>query len=221
MTIKNKFIIDLNYKQYAIIGLMAPLMFTITYLIMSQQRPEYSFLTKAISELGSLEAPNKWYWNIFGYILPGVFISIFSIGLYESTSTSKSSKLPLIGFFLSGVMMILSGVFPGDFEHRSSPTMVMHTIGSIGCYIFFLLGAFSYRSIMKKNPYWKFTIRPSLILTWLTIVFGSWQFVFPEMPGAGQRIVFSLYYLWIIYNGYKLYLYNTFLTSTPTRTEYY
>jgi hypothetical membrane protein len=43
-------------KQYAIIGFLAPTIFWITYFVMANQRPEYSFLTKAMSELGSIDA---------------------------------------------------------------------------------------------------------------------------------------------------------------------
>jgi hypothetical membrane protein len=56
----------MNNKSYAIIGFLAPTIFWLTYFVMANQRTEYSFLTKAISELGSVDAPNKWTWNIFG-----------------------------------------------------------------------------------------------------------------------------------------------------------
>ena len=43
-------------KQYSISGVLAVAIFWITYFIMSSQRPEYSYLRKAISELGSIDA---------------------------------------------------------------------------------------------------------------------------------------------------------------------
>lgn len=195
----------MNNKQYAIIGFLAPTIFWLTYFIMANQRPEYSFLTKAISELGSVDAPNKWIWNFLGYIIPGFLISIFAFGLYKNIATETSSKLPLIGILLSGLFMSFSGVFPGDFENKQSLTMLFHTIGSFGSYIFFLIGAFAYPKQMKKRTYWTKAIKPTLLFTWLTIIFGSWVFVFPNIPAVGQRIVFAFYFLWIIFNAYKLY----------------
>lgn len=47
-------------KYYAGIGMIAPVLFWITYFIMAGARPEYNFYTKAISELGSVDAPHKW-----------------------------------------------------------------------------------------------------------------------------------------------------------------
>lgn len=192
-------------KQYAIFGFMAPALFWSTYLIMSNLRLEYSFLTKAVSELGSLDAPNKWTWNILGYVIPGLMISIYSYGLFQSVSDGHGSKLPLVSFILSGLLMSFSGVFPGDFDNKQSTTMALHTVGSFGSYFFFLVGSFTYPRHMEKTHYWKPAIRPTLIFTWMTILFGSWPFVFPATPAAGQRLVFFFYFLWIFYTALRLY----------------
>lgn len=192
-------------RHYAWLGLIAPLIFWLTYLIMSFIRPEYNFLTKAISELGSVDAPFKWMWNIFGYIIPGLFIAGYSIGLYKNVSSNSGSKLPLIGFLLSGLFMSFSGIFPGDFELKQSTTMILHSIGSLGSYVFFLVGAFAYPRQMKKSEFWKHSVKPTLIFTWLTILFGAWPFIFPEIPGVGQRVVFFFYLSWIFYTAIRLY----------------
>lgn len=192
-------------KTFAIIGISSAVIFWITYFLMSSLRPEYSMFTKAISELGSVDAPNKWIWNVFGYIIPGVLIAIYSVGLYKNVAITKTTRLPLFGILLSGIFMSISGIFPGDFDDRESLTMLMHTIGSIGSYIFFLLGAFTYPKLMNKTDYWKCVKKPTLIFTFLTILFGAWGFVFPNIPAAGQRIVFLLYFLWIAFTAIKLY----------------
>jgi hypothetical membrane protein len=192
-------------KSYGIIGIVTPIVFLATYIIMSSIRPEYSMFTKAIIELGSLDASNKWFWNSFGYILTGILISIYAIGLYKNITSTKSSKLPLYGILLSGVFMTVSGIFPGDFDNRQSTTMLLHSVGSFGSYIFFLIGAFTYPKQMRKSEYWKQAIKPTLIFTWLTILFGSWAFIFPNIPALGQRIVFFFYFLWIFYTGIKLF----------------
>lgn len=191
-------------RHYALIGMAAPILFWSTYFIMAGLRPEYSFYTKAISELGSVDAPHKWTWNILGYGVPGLLISIYGYGLFQSVSKS-GSKLPLIGVMLSGFFMALSGIFPGDFENRQSVTMLMHTIGSFGSYLFFLVSAFTYPQQMKKSSYWQTVTKLLLAFTWLTILFGVWPFLFPATPAVGQRFVFLFYFLWIFYTAIKLY----------------
>ena len=191
-------------KTYGIIGMVAPIVFLTIYIIMSSIRPEYSMFTKAISELGSVDAPNKWIWNSFGYILTGLLIAIYAFGLYKNMKVEKSSKLPLYGILLSGVFMAIAGIFPGDFNNKQSTTMLLHTVGSIGSYIFFLIGAFTYVKLMNKTDYWKRAKKPTLIFTYLTIAFGAWPFIFSNIPSLGQRIVFFFYFLWIFYTANKL-----------------
>lgn len=195
----------MNNHFYAIMGLSSAVLIWTTYFLMANQRPEYSFLYKQISELGSLDAPNKWIWNIFGYIIPGLLISIYSIGLYNSIARKNSSKLPLIGIFLSGFFMSFSGIFPADMDERSSTTTILHMVGSYGSYIFFLIGAFTYPKLMKQDRYWKNSNLPLLIFVCLTILIGFWHKVFPHIPSVGQRITFFFYFAWISYTSIQLY----------------
>lgn len=192
-------------KQYALLGLLSPIMLWTTYFIMANSRPEYSFKYKAISELGSLDAPNLWTWNVFGYIIPGLLISLFSIGLHQSVLQGKANKLPLYGLFCSGLFMSFSGIFPADMENRNSLTTILHMVGSYGSYISFLMVAFSYPKQWKKDNYWAAAIKPTLIFTWLTILFGTWYIMFPSIPSVGQRLVFLFYFSWIIFTAYKLF----------------
>lgn len=192
-------------KSYALIGFSAIALFLTTYLIMSNLRPEYSFLYKQISELGSLDAPNKWFWNVLGYIIPGLLLSIFSFGLYKNISNRQGSRLPLAGFVISPLLMSFAGIFPADMDNRQSLTTLLHMVGSFGSYVCFLIGAFTYPKLMRKSDYWKKAIHPTLIFTWATILFGNWYFVFPNIPSVGQRIVFFFYFLWFLYTAILLY----------------
>lgn len=209
----------MNKKHYALIGLITPSWFLLVYLVMSTMRPEYSFLTKAISELGSLDAPNKWWWNSLGYMVTGLAITIFSFGLFNTISVDRKNKWSLVGMMGSGLLMAWSGIFPADMENRQSFTMVMHMAGSFGSYIFFLIGAFTLPKQMRKSAYWKQHIPVSLIIVWLTIVFGIWPVVFPSMPGAGQRITFFLYFLWIVNLAWRLYKYPTPIQTSLVKNK--
>lgn len=192
-------------RHYALIGMAAPILFWSTYFIMAGLRPEFSFYTKAISELGSMDAPNKWVWNSLGYGITGLCISVYAYGLFKSVAAKGTSKLPLIGLVLSGIFMSVAGIFPGDFDNKQATTMLLHTIGSFGSYLFFLLAAFTFPKPMNTNTYWQRASRPTLLFTGLTILFGAWPFFFPSMPAVGQRFVFLFYFVWIFYTAQKLY----------------
>ncbi|MBX2917445.1 MAG: DUF998 domain-containing protein [Cyclobacteriaceae bacterium] len=195
----------MTHRHYALIGMAAPILFWSTYFIMAGLRPEYSFYTKAISELGSVDAPNKWVWNSLGYGITGLFISVYAYGLFRSVAGNAASKFPLIGLVLSGLFMSLAGIFPGDFDNKQTTTMLLHTIGSFGSYLFFLLAAFTYPKHMNASAYWKQASGSTLLFTWLTILFGAWPFLFPSMPAVGQRFIFLFYFVWIFYTAIKLY----------------
>lgn len=189
-------------KTYALLGLLAPILFVLTYLIVSNGRPEYSHMTKAVSELGSLDVKNRWVFNLFGYIIPGLMVSLFGYGLFQYLKENNSNKWPLIGIVGSGLFMALAGIFPGDFEDRYSTTMILHSIGSVGSYVFFLIGAFTFPRLMNKISYWNNVRWIGLTITWLSIVCGNWIFIFPEIPGVGQRIGFGIYFFWIGLHAY-------------------
>ncbi len=200
----------LSRRKYALTGLAAPALFIIVYLILSARRVTYYHATKAVSELGSVDAPFRWIWNVFGYVVPGILIAIFAVGLFQSMSRSNDRSLPLIGLVLSGLFMSLSGFFPADMENRRSITSIVHMVGSIGSYIFYLVSAFTSPKLMRQTSFWRSAAMPSLILVWGTVFFGGWYFVFPELPGIGQRITFSIYFIWIILLASKLWQYDSF-----------
>jgi hypothetical membrane protein len=60
-------------RQIGLLAMIVPVWFTGIYLTLSALRPDYSHLTKAISELGAVDAPRAWIWNLFGYVLSGLW----------------------------------------------------------------------------------------------------------------------------------------------------
>ena len=189
-------------KTIGLLGLIAPMWFIFLYLVMSSLRPEYSHLTKAISELGSLDAPNKWVWNILGYILTGLAISLLSYGLWKEFRAQKRSFIPIVALTLSGLLMALSGIFPGDFDNRESLTMLLHTIGSLGSFAAFLLAGFWLPNIFRNVSSWRWIATPSVTLVVLSIVTGFLRS--GSMPGLGQRLGFLSYFLWVMLVSYGL-----------------
>ena len=185
-------------------ALATPFWFLTVYLIMSSIRPEYSHLTKAISELGSLDAPNLWYWNVLGYIIPGFAICALGVGL--KCEFTSHSKVPAYALMLSGLLMTLSGIFPGDFDNRSSFTMMMQTVGSLGSFVAFLVSGFWYPKIFRSSSVWSSISWLSLSLVILSIASGFMRS--GEAPGLGQRIGFAFFFAWIFVIGYFLYRNN-------------
>ena len=74
----------MNNKTNGLIGISAVVIGTLAIIIMAELRTDdYDHFHKAVSELGSLDAPNRWVFNILGFILPRILILIFSLNLLK------------------------------------------------------------------------------------------------------------------------------------------
>ncbi|MGH2543857.1 MAG: DUF998 domain-containing protein [Ardenticatenaceae bacterium] len=198
----------IDQKKIGQIALLTPLWFLAVYLIMSSARPEYSHTTDAISELGSLDAPNLWAWNVLGYILPGLLIALLGIGLKREFSVvGQGAKIATAALIATGLFMALSGAFPANMADFKSTTTRIHTIGSFGCYIAFLVTGFWLPYYFRKVASWHWVVRPSLAVVILSIATGFLRF--GGMGGIGQRLTFLFFFLWVALAGFALWRANS------------
>lgn len=186
----------MNSKTNGLIGIGAVVLGVFTVIIMAASRTDgYNHFHKAVSELGSLDAPNRWIFNIFGFVLPGILISLFSFNLLKEFRTYSIKSYPFYFLLVSGLFLTLAGIFPADLENRKSMTTLIHSIGSLGGGIFWLLCALTLWWQLKKNELWKNTAIISFSIPFLMIL--GMSFVSENTPGLSQRIVFMAMYLYI------------------------
>lgn len=196
----------MNQKSHALAGIAAPMLFVSAYLFATAARPEFNHFTKAVSELGAIHAPNAVFWNVLGFICPGLMIAFFAVGFHQAVAQADEGRLPFYALLLSGILMAVAGLFPGDFEHSTSFTTVMHAVGSFGSFIAFLVAAFTYPLYLRKSDFWEKTIVPSLTFTWLCILSGFLRTGIA--PGISQRVGFAFYFLWIAFMAINLFRYQ-------------
>ena len=184
------------------LAILTPIWFGLLYLVMSSLHPDYNHATKAISELGSLDAPNLWVWNIGGFVLPGLVISLLGIGLDRHFRGEQGASWVSWPLIISGLFMAMSGVFPGDFENRTSPTMILHAIGSFGSFIAFLFCGFAAPALLRRHAGWRTYVLPSIAIVVLSIASGFFRT--GNAPGLGQRMGFIFFFMWIGFVGVGL-----------------
>lgn len=196
----------ISRKAIGIIAIITPFWFLAVYLIMAGLRPEYSYLTKAVSELGSVHAPHRWFWNVFGFITPGLAIALLGVGLKsEFSDAGPAARAPAFALIVSGLFVALAGVFPGNFIDRRALTMIMHTIGSFGSGLCFLIAGCWFPFAFRKHSHWRWLVWPSSGLVLGTLVGDFLVGVMRHTsPGLGQRVTFACYFLWIGIAGYAL-----------------
>ena len=207
----------MSQKKIGLMAMATPLWFLAVYAVMSAMRPDYSHTDQAISELGSLDAPNLWAWNVLGYILPGLAIALLGWGLRrEFVAHGVRATGPTMALVAAGLLMALSGAFPANMADFKSSTTLLHTVGSFGCYIAFLVAGFWLPSVFRKVGPWHWVATPSLVLVIASIVTGFLRFA--GMASIGQRITFACFFLWVALLGWSLWRANR--SSVPPNNSF-
>lgn len=168
------------------LGLAANLLFWPLLFAMAAMRPDYSHLHRAVSELGSFDAPNRWLWNIGGYFLPGLLIGM--AGWRIGRGVGGRWALPLL-LSLGGLMMAWAGVFPADMQHRDGLLTRLHLLGAFGSLIAWLL-ALLLLCLKLRGPW-----RPAswVALACLAALAAALVFSDPDAPGLTQRWMFAIF----------------------------
>jgi hypothetical membrane protein len=164
----------------------------------------YSHATKAISELGSVGAPNAWLFNLLGLIIPGALIMIFGLALCQ-ISLRKIGPLLVIG---SGALLTLAGLSPAQLDNYSAMTTFWHVVGAVGCGTLWVIGLFWLGPLMSREFGLKTWGRITPWFSFFLFANIGWQVAFRAtglvMPGWGQRIGFMGYFIWLGITGYLL-----------------
>lgn len=162
----------------------------------------YNHFHKAVSELGSLDAPNKWFFNILGYITPGILITIFSLNLLKEFRSDPIKSYPFYLLAFSGFLMAFAGLFPADMDNRESIVTVLHSIGSLGGGICWLLCTLTIWWQLKKRDDWRYIAIATFLIPFIMII--AMSFVSENTPGISQRIGFLANYIFILILAGKL-----------------
>ncbi len=187
----------MNNKTNGLIGITAVVIGISTIIIMAELRTDgYNHFNKAVSELGSTDAPNRWVFNILGFIIPGLLISVFSFNLLKEFRTFPIKSYPFYLFILSGLFLTIAGLFPANMENKKSMTTIMHSIGALGGGVFWFLCALTLWWQLKKNNIWKNTAISTFVIPFIMIL--AMSFVSDDTPGLSQRILFIAMYLFIL-----------------------
>lgn len=213
MTTHGKMLHMLSQRKIGLIALVTPVWFIVTYLVMSAMRPDYDHTDQAISELGSLDAPNLWAWNILGYILPGLAIALLGLALKrEFAPRNRSALIPAMALVAVGLFMALSGVFPANMADFQSATTQIHYVGALGSYAAFAVAAFWLPAVFRKSSSWRWIAAPSLVIVIASVATGVLRFV--GMASIGQRLTFTCVFLWVALVGFALWRAHAPVAST-------
>ena len=109
-------------KSIGVAATVVPFWFIVVYLVLAGLHADYSFLTTAIKRTRLCQRAHGWFWNVLGCIVPGLAITLLWIPLKsEFSDTGRFAWIPASALAASGIFMVMSGVFPGNFVNRTAP----------------------------------------------------------------------------------------------------
>jgi len=195
-------------------GFFGPIVFALVILLSGLAFPEYNHANQVISDLGAVGSPVKDFMNIFGFMLFGIFIMAFAVGVYK-TRGSAIGKIIAALFALGGLAMFLIGVFPSDVPCPAGPrfcppptfTAEVHDIVTYSTFVFlfpaFILLVVDTRNEKSMRYYFAIAGVLGIVIaycayTWLTASSST-------LIGAKQRASLAAFFLLLIYTSAKLY----------------
>ena len=124
-------------KTGAWAGMLGTALFTLSFTIQGFLRPDYHPAESYISELSI--GPLGWI-QMVSFMVLGISILFFSLGIKSSFPTGKASKSASMLFMTIGICYFLSGPFITDpkamFDHQQTVHGIIH--GILGAIVFTL-----------------------------------------------------------------------------------
>lgn len=202
-------------------------LFVFVVVIAGLVTPAYSHLHQALSELGARDAPLDWLVRWAGFVPLGASFIVYAF----QSRNSFSNDLPFYLFLLTGLAIIIAGLFPTDPRgRRDTPAGMLHAIAGISllCLLSLTPLVASFKRLYRNAPRrWLlvfsfvmgllvsafFVMLPNGIWTQLvelhqTILGNAFEVWYP-LHGLHQRLLLTLYFVWLI-------VYSWF---TPTSTQ--
>ena len=186
-------------------GWLAGAVFLVALLWFGEIVPGYEHAHMPVSFLGMHGVPMAAYWNIAGFILPGVLVAWFALSLPAPLQRDGAGMLARIGVWLlliSGLAFAGNGLFAYDLAEPDGAASKLHiamlTIALLGFLPSTLLLALG----LRRCTAWRALVAcgPLLALAAVWSVaqrMGDFVPLLHGNPGYAQRITLALYFLWL------------------------
>jgi hypothetical membrane protein len=191
------------------LGIAACVVFWAASFVLGALRPSYSHSLNTISELGARGTPNAIWWNVVGFIVPGLLLALTGGVIAQSIGREQSKLRSLAGLLLvlSGLAIAGQGVFPADMTNGvadiTSPYTRGHFISSLVAAATWSIGVLLLTGLMKRSPDWRSLRVVSIVLVLLALVAAfALRGTLPD--GLAQRLGNAIFFAWFVLTSLKL-----------------
>ena len=187
-------------------GWLAAALFALALLVMGAATPGYVHADAAISNLGAAGAPHARWWNLLGFVVPGLLVALFAYALAMAMRDEGIGAAGRIGLWLlcfSGLAFAGNGIWPYDlarpFERASQLHVAMLTLAMVA----YLPAAVLVAVGLRGRNDWRALVAVGPVLALLTLASiadraGNFIPMLEGTPGYGQRITLALYFGWMV-----------------------
>ena len=163
--------------------------------------PGYDHLRQFISELGATGAPNGQTFSLWGFIVPGVLLMVFSVAACLALPRTAASFIgfALILLFASGAFF--GGVYPCDIgcvTDGGSESQKMHELLGLGGYLTAPLALLLVGLASRRWPGAAALFPLGLVGAVIAAVAMPLMVMDIEFDGAAQRALEGVMALWVL-----------------------
>jgi hypothetical protein len=198
----------LKEKTVGIFGLLSVLNLVTALLIFGYLNNEFSFVNDFVSKLGAKGEPNAIWFNLIGFVIVGILLSVFGL----TYGKLLNDKLLSILLSLFGLGFAFTAM-PIDMQLSNAPVSKAHVVAICLGLAFWLFGLsrLGYNQQLERKIRNRANLTAGiLVISMLGFVLGLWS-----MP-VTHRLVFGIVFGWtaltsieLIMNGNKSKSYET------------
>ena len=151
-----------------------------------------------VSKLGARGAPHACVFNLFGFVLPGLLVMAFAVGVKRELRVSSAPTLLGLG----GAFLTVVGLLPVGFTSLGDS---IHVTAAFLCGVSFVVAAVLLSNPMRKHPS---LIRLGRLTPWfvfLLILNAADQLAWAPQgllpPGWTERLNLVAYFAWLTFAG--------------------
>lgn len=186
-------------------GWLAGVVFVVALLAIGALTSGYSHAHHPVGFLGMAGAPLAGWWNVSGFLVPGMLVVVFALSLLQPLQRAQARMAARIGIWLlaiAGLAFAGNGVFgfdPSDPGGMGSKLHVaMLTLALLG----FLPAALAMALGLRCCHGWRVLVLagPVIVLATLASVMQRVLDAVPVLatnPGYAQRVTLVLFFAWL------------------------
>jgi hypothetical membrane protein len=186
------------YSLLAIAGIIGPVVFIITNLVIIFSSPGYDILHNTLSSLAW--TPLGWLQSI-GFLAVGLLVEVFTVGLLFSVRGKRGFGTGIVLLVFLGFGLLLVGAFQEDLNDVARTIHgVIHTTAAATVFTIFPIASLLIALSLRKDPYWKGLFVYTIVATVLAFGFVAVHFgLLPKQDWIGlyEQIMVANMVIWI------------------------